>query len=211
MSTSEESAPSDKAQARFIGADEAGRGPWAGPIVAAAACFPNGIPTELASRLRDSKTISEVEREKIGTSLRNHTGCLWAIAECGAEEIDQTGIEPANRKVFEQALLSLLAKCTNVPYEILIDGKAKPLQLNGAPAKFIVRGESAHKEIAAASILAKTYRDKLLRKIGEEFPAYGFSRHKGYGTAEHSRALQEHGILIGIHRTTFLKNQLKKT
>lgn len=183
-----------------IGIDEAGRGPWAGPIVAAAAATPDWL--KLPPGITDSKLLGESQREALGETLRSLIP--FGIGECSASEIDSLGLGAANRLVFERAFNALIEKFPGLtPGQILCDGTRKRgLQIPG-DVRFVVKGELKHREIAAASILAKTHRDGLMRQISKTFPAFGFSAHKGYGTAAHLAALKEHGPIAGLHRMSF--------
>lgn len=185
----------------IIGLDEAGRGPWAGPICAAAVAI---SPHESAPLdTRDSKKIPEAMRELIASKIK---GTLrYAIATISAQEIDRGGVHQANRLAFELALETLLQthpELTSSAHQIVIDGNPyKGIQI--PTAEFFQKGEDKFPAIAAASILAKTHRDKILRDIHQQHPQYGFANHKGYGSKGHQEALQIHGIIPGIHRMSF--------
>lgn len=186
--------------ARIAGVDEAGRGPLAGPVVAAAVVFPNawiesGLPEEL-SRLNDSKQISESRRAQFFEFLANCDDLDSGIAVIDAEEIDRINILRATHEAMNQALARLAAP----PDHVLVDGlRVDSLSHAQTP---IVKGDSKSFTIAAASILAKVTRDRLMLKHDETFPNYGFARHKGYGTALHLEMLAAHGP-CPIHRRSF--------
>lgn len=179
------------------GIDEAGRGCWAGPVVAAAVMLPPALirrPALLAG-VDDSKQLSAAERERLYGLI-----CLQAagvgVGIVPAYLIDAYGIVPATRLAMTVALLALPAQ----PDALLIDALALPdLAL---PQEALIKGDARSLSIAAASVIAKVTRDRLMRTAHLAFPAYGFASHKGYGTAEHQRALASHG-LCALHRRTF--------
>ncbi len=177
---------------RIAGVDEAGRGPLAGPVVAAAVILP------LRSRLvgvNDSKQLSACERERFYTAIREQavgTGIGWAEVE----EIDRLNILEATRLAMRRALQQLVP----LPDYVLID--AVSLSGVGIPVRPIIKGDSLSISIAAASIVAKVTRDRLMARYHDEFPEYGFLSHKGYGTAEHLERLAHHGP-CSIHRRSF--------
>jgi ribonuclease HII len=179
--------------ARVAGLDEVGRGALAGPVVAAAVILDPSAP--LPFGLDDSKKLSALQRERIAEELRRTVVC-HAYGLVGPEEIDSTNILVATRRAMLQAL-EKLQPCADF---LLID--AIQLRESGLPHKAIIRGDSASASIAAASVLAKTYRDSLMRDYDAQFPHYGFTRHVGYGTREHWAALREHGC-CPIHRRSF--------
>jgi ribonuclease HII len=184
-----------------IGVDEVGRGPLAGPIVAAAATLPPECP--LPEGITDSKKIQPAQRETLAKTLRETIPhAIWLIE---ADEIDRIGIEEANTRVLEEAAKKLIAQVApnGEPVRILVDGRKKAFK--EIQATFIVEGETAHKEIAAASILAKTFRDERMRTLDHLYPHLGLANHKGYGTKAHIRAIQTHGT-CPLHRKSFLKN-----
>lgn len=184
-----------------IGIDEAGRGPWAGPICAAAVALEphQSIPTAT----KDSKALSAKARETIAASLKNTV--RFGIATIPAEEIDQLGLGRANSLAFETAYLNLLflnPDLKNTPHEVYIDGR--PCKTPSIPNPiFQTKGESHYREIAAASILAKTHRDHLMEELHVSYPNFEFSLHKGYGTQLHQQKLSQFGPLPGIHRISF--------
>src|SRR5437588_6802717 len=179
--------------ARVAGLDEVGRGALAGPVVAAAVILDPSAPLPVG--LDDSKKLTALQRERISEELRRTAVC-HAYGLVGPEEIDSTNILVATRRAMLQAL-EKLQPCADF---LLID--AIQLRESGLPHKAIIRGDSASASIAAASVLAKTYRDALMRDYDAQFPHYGFARHVGYGTREHWAALREHGC-CPIHRRSF--------
>jgi ribonuclease HII len=185
---------------RIAGVDEVGRGPLAGPVVAAAAVLPaawelNGLPLGLQG-LNDSKQLSEAKRERFFEFLLStHEVCYGlAIVEPGI--IDQINILQATHRAMNEALAQLLPS----PDHVLVDGtRVKSITL---PQTAIVKGDFKSYSIAAASVLAKVTRDRLMVEYGQRWPAYGFAIHKGYPTPQHLAALTAHGP-CEIHRRSF--------
>lgn len=174
------------------GVDEAGRGPLAGPVFAACVVLDPDCRIE---GLADSKKLSEKTRTKLEILIKTHS-MAWAVASASVDEIDQLNILQASLLAMKRAVESL--KFT--PDQVLVDGNHRP-NLN-FPVQAIIRGDSLIPEISAASILAKTARDAEMMRLHQDFPRYGFDRHKGYPTAAHIIALQEHGI-SSEHRRSF--------
>ena len=168
----------------IAGVDEAGRGPWAGPVTAAAVILDPNYPIE---GLTDSKKLSETRREKLAPIIRENA-LAWCIAHASPEEIDQINIREATFRAMQRAIAGL----EKAPDKLLIDGNALPAELP-CPAQAIIKGDLTEPAISAASILAKTARDQIMRDLDSEFPTYGFAQHKGYGTAAHAAALAQHG------------------
>ena len=178
----------------ICGVDEAGRGPLAGPVCAAAVILPSHI--EIPG-LNDSKKRTDKRRRELCPIIKEQA-IAYGIAFASHEEIDQINILQATYLAMERALAQLNVK----PDLALIDGnRAKDF---GLPVKTIVHGDSLSASIAAASVLAKVTRDDLMLQMAEEFPQYGFEIHKGYGTKAHYEALRTYGA-SPIHRVTFLK------
>lgn len=176
----------------ICGVDEAGRGPLAGPVYAAAVILDENRPIE---GLADSKKLSEKKRDKLAVEIRQHA-LAWAIGHADVEEIDRINILQASLLAMRRAVESLPL----VPSEVLVDGLHCPIV--AMPAKAIVKGDASVAQIAAASILAKTARDAAMLALHDIYPQYGFDRHKGYGTADHLAALREHGA-SPEHRVSF--------
>ena len=177
-----------------IGLDEAGRGPLAGPVVAAAVMIPAGFDI---SGLNDSKQMSQEEREV--QYDRIVAGCPHAIAMASPEEIDRMNILQASLLAMRRAAEEL-SEGLETPYEhAYVDGNRIPA---GMDATAVVKGDALIAEIAAASILAKTFRDRLMVTYASEFPEYGFDVHFGYPTPLHMGALKAHGA-CAIHRMSF--------
>ena len=174
------------------GVDEAGRGPLAGPVVAAAVILDPARPIE---GLNDSKKLSAKRREILAVEIRSKA-LAWAIAEASVEEIDRINILQASLLAMQRAVDALSIR----PCHALIDGNRCP-QL-ACPAQAIVGGDGLVASIAAASILAKTYRDAGMLELHATYPQYGFDRHMGYPTAAHLAALREHGV-SPVHRRSY--------
>jgi len=173
------------------GLDEAGRGPLAGPVVAAAVVF---YENPQISMINDSKKLTEEVREYLFDLILNETLCGIGAAEVG--EIDRINIYQASFLAMDRALENLNTQ----PEHLLVDGKAFPR--NDIPFTTIVKGDSLSYSVAAASILAKVTRDRMMREYDHEFPQYGFANHKGYATREHLDAIEEFGY-CPIHRRSF--------
>ena len=174
------------------GVDEAGRGPLAGPVVAAAVILDDLHPI---AGLADSKKLTAARREKLYDEIRAKALCC-SIAEASVEEIDQLNILQATLLAMRRAVMGLRLK----PAMVLVDGNRLPVL--DVPAEAIVKGDALVPAISAASILAKVHRDCWCAQVHDEFPQYGFAGHKGYGTAVHMAALREHGACIH-HRRSF--------
>lgn len=174
------------------GVDEAGRGPLAGPVVAAAVILDDLRPIK---GLADSKKLTELRREKLFDEIRAKALCC-SIAEASVEEIEKLNILQATLLAMRRAVEGLRLK----PQLVLVDGNRLPVLAMQAEA--IVQGDALVPAISAASILAKVYRDRWCAEYDQQFPQYGFAKHKGYGTAAHLAALREHGA-CPQHRKTF--------
>jgi ribonuclease HII len=185
---------------RIAGVDEAGRGPLAGPVVAAAAILPShwaksGLPRELEG-LNDSKQLTETQREKFFSFFTSCGEIQFAIAQIDAAQIDEMNILQATHRAMNDAL----AKLNPQPQHALVDGL--PVKTMRVPQTAIVKGDARSYSIAAASVLAKVTRDRLMLEFHQQWPAYGFAGHKGYGTAQHLAAIAAHGA-CPIHRKSF--------
>ncbi len=178
------------------GVDEVGRGPLAGPVVCAAVILPTGEEERIFG-IDDSKKLSAKRREALSEHIMARSRA-YAIAEVDAETIDSVNILQATRLCMKRAVEKLRVAADMV----LTDGNMT-LDI-GIPQKSIVKGDALVASIGAASILAKVYRDALMKRFADEYPMYGFERNAGYGTAEHIRAIREVGI-CKIHRKTFVK------
>lgn len=183
---------------RFIaGIDEAGRGPLAGPVVAAAVVLPEKIRIV---GLNDSKKLSPKQRDAIFEKLMGREEVVWAVAILDSEEVDRRNILRATHEAMRQAVAGL----TIAPEHVLIDGL--PVHPFPIAQTALVGGDGLSYSIAAASVIAKVTRDRLMLEQDALYPQYGFAQHKGYGTAQHLAALKEHGP-CPIHRRTFLPKE----
>lgn len=176
----------------IAGIDEAGRGPLAGPVVAAAVILDPDRPID---GLRDSKALCERERDRLAIEIRAHS-LAWAVAEAGVDEIDELNILQATFVAMHRAVIALRI----APGQALVDGNRCPSL--PCPVRPVVGGDRNVAAISAASILAKTVRDQCLNELDSRYPAYGFAHNKGYGTPEHLAALARHGP-CPAHRRTF--------
>jgi len=181
-----------KRGAIVCGVDEAGRGPLAGPVYAAAVILD---PAQPIQGLADSKKLPQARRERLSVKIKS-CALAWSIASASVEEIDAINILQASLLAMRRAVLSLAL----TPTMVLVDGNRCP-QLP-YPVRAVVRGDATVPEISAASILAKVARDALMLEMHRVHPQYGFDAHKGYGTAAHMVALATHGA-CETHRTTF--------
>ena len=187
-----------------IGLDEAGRGPWAGPVVAAAAWLdPAGIPAALLDRLNDSKLLTREARAALFEDLaeaRAAGTAAFGIAQGSVAEIDEINILQASLLAMRRAAERLGEALGRLPDAALVDGPHAPRL--ACPARAVVKGDGRSLSIAAASILAKVTRDRLMRDLAARHPGYGWERNMGYGTAEHRRALARLGV-TPEHRRSF--------
>lgn len=179
---------------RFIaGVDEAGRGPLAGPVCAAAVILPEDAAID---GINDSKKLSEKKRELLFEVIKN-TAVAYAVEFIWPDIIDDINIKQATALAMHNAVAGLSQRADfviidgndNIPYDI--------------PFKYIVKGDAKSQSIAAASILAKVSRDRLMLELDEKYPQYGFAKHKGYGTAAHIEAIQKYGV-SEVHRKSFM-------
>jgi len=184
----------------IAGVDEAGRGPLAGPVVAAAVILKKGA---ILKYTNDSKQLTEKQRDKALIEIKENALAI-GIGISSVEEIDLINIYRASREAMQSAINQLKIK----PEFLLID--AMPMEID-IPLKSIIKGDTLSISIAAASIVAKTTRDAYMMEMDKVFPEYGFKNHKGYGTKEHLEAIQKYGI-TPIHRKTYepVKSMLKK-
>lgn len=178
----------------IAGIDEAGRGPLAGPVCAAAVILPDGLTIE---GLNDSKKLSDKKRRALYDIIINQA-VTYGIALVDEKTVDEINILQATFLAMRQAAEQL----TICPALALVDGNRAPVL--SVPVQTVVKGDSLSANIAAASILAKVTRDRLMEQLDAEYPQYGFAVHKGYGTKAHYAALREYGP-CPIHRMTFLK------
>ena len=183
------------------GVDEVGRGPLAGPVLAGAVILPREYRHPI---LNDSKQLSPDQREELYAELTAHPGIRWAVGESSVEVIEQYNILRATERAMAVALDRLPVR----PDHVLVDGhRCRAVLL---PQTAIVGGDAKSFSIAAASVIAKVTRDRLMVELDREYPQYGFAVHKGYGTPEHLAAIEKHGP-CPIHRRTFapIRNALE--
>lgn len=177
----------------IAGVDEAGRGPLAGPVVVAAVVLK---PRSRFAGLNDSKVVTKANRERLELEIKKRA-LYWHVEFSEVEEIDRLNILWATMEAMSRAL----EKLPVLPSKALIDGNRLPKRLP-CDAVAIIDGDALEPCISAASILAKTARDRFMCELAKEYPVYGFERHFGYSTPEHLRALEEHGP-CPIHRRSF--------
>lgn len=178
----------------IAGVDEVGRGSFVGPVVVGAVIFPKNC--QLIEGLADSKLLKPKQREKLSKTIKQQALC-WAVAEVGVLAINKVGVGKATQMAFRKAI-KLLEKS---PSFILIDAFYIK-HLNRKKQQAVKKGDLICASISAASIIAKVYRDKLMKILHQSYPQYGLAKHKGYGTKAHQEALKKHG-LSRIHRTSF--------
>ncbi len=179
----------------ICGVDEAGRGPLAGPVCAAAVILPEGAVIE---GLNDSKKLSEKKREALFDVVKE-TAIAWSVAFASVEEIEEHNILNATFIAMNRAIEGLQKKADFA----LVDGNRVPRDIK-IPCQTVVKGDSLSMSIAAASILAKVTRDRLMLELDEKYPLYEFKKHKGYGTALHMELIRKYGP-SECHRPSFLK------
>ena len=183
----------------FCGVDEAGRGPLAGDVYAAAVILPEGL--EIPG-LNDSKKLSEKRREELAPIIREQAAA-WCIASATVAEIEELNILQAALLAMQRAVAGLKIR----PEFVITDGNQAPdLPM---PVQTVIGGDAKSASIAAASVLAKTARDAALRELDAQYPQYGFAAHKGYGTKAHYAAIDEYGI-CPAHRPSFLKKYYER-
>lgn len=181
---------------KFVcGVDEAGRGPLAGPVCAAAVILDTSVDID---GINDSKKLSEKKREALYDVIKEKA-LAFGIAFASVEEIEEHNILNATYLAMNRAIEQLKLKADFA----LIDGNRVPKDIK-IDCKTVVKGDAKSMSVAAASILAKVTRDRLLLEYDEKYPQYGFAKHKGYGTAEHIAAIREFGV-SEVHRPSFLK------
>jgi ribonuclease HII len=179
-----------------FGMDEVGRGSFAGPLVASAVCFNKKLDNGL-DEINDSKILSAAKREQISKLILKQAKCFTEIIEI--ETINKIGIGKCNKLIFERLIKKIINEHKDKKVHFLIDGKRNIEQEN---LTFIIKGDSKVISIAAASIIAKVYRDNLMRDLGKIYQGYNFAKNKGYGTKFHQEAIKKLG-LCAIHRTSF--------
>ena len=184
---------------RIVGVDEAGRGPLAGSVVAAAVILP---PDFHLYGLTDSKKLSEKKRDSLYQQITEK--CDWSMAEASSIEIDQINILQATMLAMKRAIIDLqkkYSKCRGKTiFNVMVDGNHCPDVPNCIA---IIKGDLSEPAISAASIIAKVTRDRQMRELDTQYPQYGFAQHKGYGTRKHLIALSIYGLIKGVHRHSF--------
>ncbi len=192
----------DKCSGLVVGVDEAGRGPWAGPVMAGAVVFlTRNVDKFLLDNLDDSKKLSAKKREILYEKLLEEKAkgnILAATGEASAREIDELNILQATFLAMNRAVKNLGQRVDFA----LVDGNQKPNSL-GCDCQTIIKGDAMCYSIAAASIMAKVTRDRLMCEIAEKYPFYGFEKNAGYGTKAHIQGLQKYGIIKGVHRLSY--------
>ena len=189
----------EKGFKNICGIDEAGRGPLAGPVVVASVIMPKDSMIE---GVNDSKKVSEKKREKLYEEITN-TAIAWGVGIIDQREIDEINILNATKKGLTNSLKELEIK----PDLILVDALTN-IDTLGIPYRSIIKGDAKSYSIAAASIIAKVTRDRIMRQWDELYPEYGFEKHKGYGTKMHIDAIKEYGP-CPLHRKNFIKNFIR--
>ncbi|MCP4395173.1 MAG: ribonuclease HII [Alphaproteobacteria bacterium] len=180
------------------GIDEAGRGPWAGCVVAGAAVLPKELPEEL-SALNDSKKLTAKKRDQLYEVLMELPDIYTGLGIASVEEIDNVNILQATLLAMQRAYENLPSECS--PVHVLVDGNKLPQKLN-CNATAVIKGDGKSFSIAAASIVAKVTRDRYMQEIAKEYPGYGWEKNAGYGTKQHIEALERLGV-TPYHRTSF--------
>jgi len=180
----------------IAGIDEAGRGPLAGPVTVGAVILK---PDSFIEGINDSKKISETKREKLYEKITEEA-VAWSVGIVDQKEIDEINILNATKKALTMALDGLKVK----PERLLVDA-LEHIDTKGIPYTSIIKGDAKVYSIGAASIIAKVTRDRIMRKYDEQYPEYGFGKHKGYGTSAHIEAIKKYGP-CPLHRETFIKH-----
>ena len=190
---------------RFIlGMDEAGRGAWAGPVTVGAACLPLSRPDlrQMLAEVRDSKTMTPRQRERNVETIKD-IALAWGVGHASNREIDESGIDHATRLAMQRALNDVRQRFPKFkPDCLFLDALIWPEKANELPQISLVDGDARSVTIAAASIIAKTTRDQLMRELDEELPQYQFGAHKGYGTGSHIATLKMLGP-SSLHRLSY--------
>ncbi|MEL7235095.1 MAG: ribonuclease HII, partial [Chloroflexota bacterium] len=200
----------DAGKTVIIGVDEAGYGAWAGPVAAAAVCLPWDDTEALREALKgvkDSKQMTPRQRDNAYKNQIPQTALAHGIGHATPDEINAHGLAWALGKAFERAYMECAERLGEIePQVLLIDGKSTWKSCPFTDEVHVQRvpdGDNLSLTIAAASVLAKVWRDRKLAELGEQYPAYGFERHKGYGTKAHQEALRSDGVIDGVHRRTY--------
>jgi ribonuclease HII len=189
---------------RILGMDEAGRGAWAGPVTVGAVCLPLGLPKirQILTDVRDSKEMTPRQRSRM-VEIIKETALAWGVGSASNSEIDTEGITHATRRAMARALADAQKRYPAFePDCLFLDALIWPEKIRDYPQITIVDGDARSLSIAAASIIAKTWRDEHMLELGAEFPHYEFGLHKGYGTAGHRAVLKTYGP-SHLHRLSF--------
>lgn len=177
----------------IVGVDEAGRGPLAGPVYAAAAVFDPSFEDEL---IDDSKKLTEKKREAL-FSLIKEKALAYGVASVSADEIDKYNIYEATKIAMRRAIEQI-----GIDFDLIITD-AMPLKIEGKNVIAMIKGDAQCMNVAAASILAKVSRDHYMEELDKQYPEYGFAKHKGYGTKAHMEALEKYGPIEHVHRKSY--------
>ncbi len=189
---------------RILGMDEAGRGAWAGPVAVGAVSLPLGMPklTKVLTGVRDSKEMTPLQRSRTVETIKE-TAVAWGVGSASSMEIDEMGINQATKLAMERAMIDAQIRFPDFSADCLfLDALVWPEKIAQYPQVTIVDGDARSLSIAAASIIAKTWRDEVMVELDSELPQYAFGVHKGYGTAHHRAALKTFGV-SPLHRTSF--------
>ncbi len=185
-----------------IGIDEVGRGAFAGPIVSAGVVFSSNVNQDTLHEVNDSKSLLPAVRTRCAKVI-TEIALFWTVESVGVPYINKYGIGKANASVFRKVIKNLLFYIQNDSYAILLDGFHKKYLPGGIKKqKAIIKGDQKSISIAAASIIAKVYRDNLMRQLGKKYKEYRFAKHKGYGTKKHQEMIGKYG-LCREHRRSF--------
>lgn len=181
---------------RILGMDEAGRGAWAGPVAVGAVCLPVGTRglAKILTDVRDSKEMTPRQRTRVVETIKEQA-LAWGVGSASSAEINEFGLDPAQRLAMQRALDDACRRFpTFQPDCLLLDAMLWPEMVGKLPQVSIVDGDARSLSIAAASIVAKTWRDAIMVELDRDYPQYAFAEHKGYGTAKHQAALKAYGV-----------------
>jgi ribonuclease HII len=180
-----------------FGMDEVGRGSFAGPLVASAVCFKQELSNDWFKEINDSKLLTGIKRDRLSKLISMNARCFMEIID--VETINKIGIGKCNQLIFERLIKSIIINHKSKIF-FIIDGRK--LKIGNKNLNFIIKGDQKSISIAAASIIAKVYRDNLMKKLSIKHPGYNFAKNKGYGTKFHREAIKKLG-LCAIHRKSF--------
>jgi len=188
----------------ILGMDEAGRGAWAGPVTVGAVSLPLGMADlrKMLDEVRDSKKMTPLQRDRTAEKIKE-VAVAWGVGSASNREIDEQGINPATRLAMERALADVLKRFANFkPDCLFLDAMIWPEKIREYPQITMVDGDARSLTIAAASIIAKTWRDQMMKDLDIELPQYQFGVHKGYGTGNHRTVVKTHGP-SSLHRNSY--------